>query len=75
MEKVLKYRSLDSRRVASFEQLENRNLAATDWQNPILPCDVDNSGIVAPIDALVVINTGPSGISVGPGLDHRSKRR
>ncbi len=54
---VFKRRSLHKRHLPSFEQLEKRILAAADWQNAMLPCDVDNSGIVAPIDALVVINT------------------
>ncbi|MCO6458207.1 MAG: hypothetical protein J5I93_23115 [Pirellulaceae bacterium] len=26
------------------------------WQNPVLPVDVNNDGLVAPVDALVVIN-------------------
>ena len=45
------------RRFGTFEQLESRKLMVANWQNPALACDVDNSGIVAPIDALIVINT------------------
>jgi len=28
-----------------------------DWQNSVLACDVDSSGIVTPFDALVLINS------------------
>lgn len=40
----------------SLELLEDRALLASDWQNPINRLDVDDSGLVTPLDALVVIN-------------------
>ena len=42
---------------ACFERLERRDLLAAAWQNPDLPCDVDASNLVTPIDALVVVNS------------------
>jgi sugar lactone lactonase YvrE len=39
-----------------FERLEERSLLAADWQNPLNRLDVNASGEVTPIDALVVIN-------------------
>ncbi len=39
-----------------LEQLEARHLCASDWQNAVNPLDVDGSGVVQPLDALVVIN-------------------
>ena len=42
-----------------FEPLEARHMLASDWQNPLLPQDVnanDLTPIVSPIDALFVIN-------------------
>ncbi len=39
-----------------LERLERRDVCAG-WQNVDLPCDVDNSALVTPIDALVVINS------------------
>ena len=57
MKKVSKHQSLRRKRSPIFEHLEKRDLAVADWQNAVLHCDVDNSGIVAPIDALIVINT------------------
>lgn len=49
----------------SIERLESRHLMASDWQNQLLVCDVDNSSLVTPLDALVVINAinanGPLG--------------
>ena len=38
------------------EQLESRRLLAGVWQNPRNALDVDDSGIVSPVDALQVIN-------------------
>ncbi len=38
-----------------LERLESRYLCASDWQNPMLPYDVDGSGSVEPRDALIVI--------------------
>jgi peroxiredoxin Q/BCP len=38
------------------EPLEQRFLCASDWQNASLPLDVNRSGSVEPVDALVVIN-------------------
>ncbi|MDZ4852063.1 MAG: Ig-like domain-containing protein, partial [Pirellulaceae bacterium] len=43
-------------RTLSIEQLEHRRLLVGDWHNAIRPADVDADGLVAPIDALVVIN-------------------
>jgi membrane-associated phospholipid phosphatase len=40
----------------TVELLESRRLFASDWQNASFPCDVDQSGYVSPIDALIVIN-------------------
>lgn len=31
-------------------------MLAGDWQNPVNPFDVDNSGLVTPLDALVLVN-------------------
>ncbi|WP_164103004.1 dockerin type I domain-containing protein [Candidatus Laterigemmans baculatus] len=48
-----------SRRVCRgvrLEPLEDRRLLAGGWQNEVLPCDVDASGLVTPLDALLVIN-------------------
>ena len=45
------------RRRSAFEQLERRELMVADWQNSVLACDVDSSGIVTPFDALVLINS------------------
>jgi thioredoxin-dependent peroxiredoxin len=39
-----------------FERLESRFLCASDWQNSVNRLDVNASGIVEPLDALVVIN-------------------
>jgi hypothetical protein len=39
-----------------LEQLERRELLASDWQNPLWAVDVDDVGFVAPGDALRVIN-------------------
>ena len=38
-----------------LERLEPRRLL-TGWQHPLTVCDVNDSGIVSPIDALLVIN-------------------
>jgi thioredoxin-dependent peroxiredoxin len=62
-----------------FERLERRDLCAADWQNALNRYDVNQSGIVEPLDVLVVINdinasgtralpTKPAGYS-GPMLD------
>lgn len=47
---------LTLRRHLSVERLEDRSLLAALWQNAMNRFDVDNSGDVAPIDALIVIN-------------------
>jgi membrane-associated phospholipid phosphatase len=39
----------------NMEALEDRRLLASDWQNAILPYDVDNSGIVQARDVLLVV--------------------
>lgn len=40
----------------TFEDLELRQMYASDWHNAVLPCDADRSRLVTPLDALVVIN-------------------
>lgn len=45
------------RKLGMIEHLESRLLMAANWQNPVISCDVDNSGIVAAVDALIVINS------------------
>lgn len=40
----------------SFETLESRQLCAADWQNAVNRLDVNASGFVEPLDALIVIN-------------------
>ena len=40
----------------AFERLERRELCAADWQNAVNRLDVNMSGLVEPLDALVVIN-------------------
>jgi membrane-associated phospholipid phosphatase len=42
--------------ICTFEQLESRKLFAVGWHNGDFPCDVDGSGYVTPLDALIVIN-------------------
>ena len=42
-------------RYCAIELLERRDVCAV-WQNAELPCDVDGSDLVTPIDVLVVIN-------------------
>jgi len=39
------------------EQLESRQLMASDWQNLSLIRDVDSSGLVTPLDALILVNS------------------
>lgn len=39
-----------------FEPLEPRLLLASDWQNAINPRDVNASGLVTPLDVLLVVN-------------------
>jgi membrane-associated phospholipid phosphatase len=41
----------------NFERLETRQLMASDWQNAVLPCDTNRSGLVTGLDALVVLNS------------------
>lgn len=45
-----------SSRRLSVESLESRFLCASDWQNAAIPADVDGSGLVEPLDAVIVIN-------------------
>jgi hypothetical protein len=50
--------------------LENENA----WRNPIDPLDVDSSGVVSSLDALIVINQlnrGTTGVLVDPSLNGR----
>ena len=75
MKKKRVYRPPYKRRLGALEQLESRKLMVANWQNPTLPCDVDNSSIVAPIDALMLINTiNLSGdrLLSGSATDHSS---
>ena len=44
------------RKIISLEKLEQRRLLASDWWNPVRPADVNESGSVTPLDAIVVIN-------------------
>lgn len=50
-------RSTKNRRVLNLERLEGRQLMAADWQNASLPCDVDHSATVTPLDVLLLINS------------------
>lgn len=44
------------RRKLAVQQLESRYCMDVAWQNDLLPMDVNQSGVVTPIDALVIIN-------------------
>ncbi len=44
------------RKSLKFEQLENRRVMASDWTNAVNPLDVNSSGEVSPLDALLIIN-------------------
>jgi hypothetical protein len=58
-------RGAEHGRILALEALEDRcYLSVSPWQNPALPLDVNNSGIVSATDALVVINRL---ITVGAG--------
>ncbi len=46
----------NSLRSWTLERLESRFLCAADWQNSLNAFDVNNSGDVEPLDALIVIN-------------------
>src|SRR4051794_36811431 len=39
-----------------LERLEERSLLNADWQNPNNPPDVDDDGVLAAIDVLLIIN-------------------
>ena len=43
-------------RLSQFENLERRRLLAVTWRNPVDAYDVNQSGTVSPLDALLVIN-------------------
>ena len=45
-----------TRRRLQCEVLEGRLLCAADWQNSAMPLDVNQSGVVEPLDALILIN-------------------
>lgn len=57
----------------NFQQLEPRMLLAVGWHNADLACDVDDSRLVTPIDALLVINSlnrsGPRNLGESPRQD------
>ncbi len=44
------------RKTLKFESLENRCLMVSDWMNTSIPLDVNSSGEVTPLDALLVVN-------------------
>ncbi|MFO0903608.1 MAG: redoxin domain-containing protein [Pirellulales bacterium] len=44
------------RRMLRMENLESRHLCAADWQNVVNSFDVNQSGSVEPLDALIVVN-------------------
>ena len=48
----------------AFEQLEDRQLLASDWHNALLPTDVNVDRRVSPLDALQVINMLNSDLSL-----------
>ena len=59
MSKITRRYGISNRRKTrglSLERLEDRTLLAGDWQNSVNRLDVDDSGLVTPMDALVVIN-------------------
>ncbi len=45
------------RKPRTVERLESRHLMASDWQNASLQCDVDNSSLVGPLDAWLLVNS------------------
>ena len=51
----------EMRALRTVEQLEARRTLASDWQNYLFNCDVNDSGYVSPIDVLIVINRLNSG--------------
>lgn len=59
-----------SNRRLRFEQLEVRRLLAADWTNAVNPLDVNVSGQVSALDALIVINdlnsAGPRPLATKP---------
>jgi len=57
--KVPRDRSRDlvaNKRMRVFESLEPRHLMNADWRNPARPLDVNNDGLIAPLDALIILN-------------------
>jgi peroxiredoxin Q/BCP len=48
--------SMKKRIPRSIERLEGRQMCAADWQNAVNRLDVNMSGLVEPLDALIVIN-------------------
>lgn len=49
------------RRCLKYENLESRRLLTADWTNLSLPLDVNGSGLVSSLDALIIINDLNSG--------------
>ncbi len=47
---------MNRRRFRHFESLESRRVMASDWQNSVNALDVDASGLVVPLDVLLVVN-------------------
>ena len=55
------------RRQRTIEPLESRRLMASDWQNHLLIRDVNQSGLVTPLDVLILVNEiNGSGIRILP---------
>lgn len=55
-----------------MELLEDRRLLAADWQNSVLPVDVDSNQIVTALDALIVINELNQRVSSDPATGRLS---
>ncbi len=55
-ERIRAMRTKTKSRRAKYEALESRYLMASDWQNSVNALDVDASGLVTSLDALLVLN-------------------
>ncbi len=55
------------KRLSCLEKLEPRYARSSDWHNADLPCDVNESGRVTALDALLVINAISRG-GLGPRI-------
>ncbi len=63
-----RYSRPNQNRLKGFEILEPRRVLSSAWQNPLFRLDADNSGEVAPLDALLIINA-MNRYGVGPITD------